>query len=108
MDVTFMESCWWVFKQLFDKDLVYRSYKVMPFSTALSTPLSHMESKQNEKMTQDPAIIVALPVTEGMENTSILIYTTTPWTLPSNLLVAVHPEFEVGTIAQGASLRPRS
>lgn len=90
-----MESCWWVFKQLFDKDQVYRAYQIMPFSTALSTPLSHMESKQNEKMTQDPAVLVAFPVVgrDGPQ-TSLVIYTTTPWTLPSNLLIAVHPKFE--------------
>lgn len=91
-----MESCWWVFKQLFDKDQVYRSYQIMPYSTALCTPLSHMESKQNEKMTQDPAIVVsfALSGVPGKPNTSLIIWTTTPWTLPSNLFIAVHPEFE--------------
>ncbi|KAI6086772.1 isoleucyl-tRNA synthetase [Hypoxylon rubiginosum] len=92
MDVNFMESCWWVFKQLFDKEQVYRAYQIMPFSTALCTPLSHMESKQNEKMTQDPAVLVAFPV-QG-KDASLVIYTTTPWTLPSNLLIAVHPDFE--------------
>src|SRR5690554_2373366 len=96
MDPTFMESCWWVFKQLFDNNHVYRAYQIMPFSTSLGTPLSHMESKQNEKTTQDPAIVV--PVTlvgvESMENTSLVIYTTTPWTLPSNLFVVAHPDFE--------------
>ena len=96
MDLKFMESCWWVFKQLFDKGDVYRAYQIMPYSTALCTPLSHMESKQNEKMTQDPAILVSFPVlgVEGKEDTSLVIYTTTPWTLPSNLLIAVHPGFE--------------
>ncbi|KUL88822.1 hypothetical protein ZTR_03471 [Talaromyces verruculosus] len=95
MDTNFMESCWWVFKQLFNKGQVYRAYQIMPFSTALSTPLSHMESKQNEKMTQDPAVLVAFPVVgrDGPQ-TSLVIYTTTPWTLPSNLLIAVHPKFE--------------
>lgn len=55
-----------------------------------------MEAKQNEKMTQDPAILVAFPVVNqpGYEDTSLVIYTTTPWTLPSNLFIAVHPEFE--------------
>jgi isoleucyl-tRNA synthetase len=96
MDVNFMESCWWVFKQLFDKGQVYRAYQIMPYSTALCTPLSHMESKQNEKMTQDPAILVAFPIlgVQGKESTSLVIYTTTPWTLPSNLLIALHPDLE--------------
>ncbi|OAA77504.1 Isoleucyl-tRNA synthetase [Akanthomyces lecanii RCEF 1005] len=96
MDVNFMETEWWVFKRLFDKGLVYRSYQVMPYSTALCTPLSHMESKQAERMTQDPAIVVSFPVLGQAEhsNTSLLVYTTTPWTLPSNLLIAVHKDFE--------------
>ncbi|KAG7138029.1 Isoleucine--tRNA ligase like protein [Verticillium longisporum] len=92
MDVTFMESCWWVFKQLFDKDQVYRAYQIMPYSTALGTPLSQMEAKQNEKTTQDPAILVAFPVVG--QTGSLVIYTTTPWTLPSNILIAVHRDFE--------------
>jgi isoleucyl-tRNA synthetase len=96
MDAKFMESCWWVFKQLFDDGHVYRAYQIMPYSTALCTPLSHMESKQNEKLTQDPAILVSFPLCgiEGKEKTHLVIYTTTPWTLPSNLLIAVHPDFE--------------
>ncbi|KAI9836672.1 MAG: hypothetical protein M1819_001308 [Sarea resinae] len=96
LDVTFMESCWWVFKQLFDKDQVYRAYQIMPFSTALCTPLSHIESKQNEKTTQDPAILIAFPVLgrKSQESTSLVIYTTTPWTLTSNLFIAVHPQFK--------------
>lgn len=91
-----MESCWWVFKKLWDKNKVYRAYQIMPYSTALCTPLSQMEAKQNEKLTQDPAILVAFPIVglPGYEKTSLVIYTTTPWTLPSNLFIAVHPDFE--------------
>lgn len=91
-----MESCWWVFKQLFDGGHAYRAYQIMPYSTALGTPLSHMESKQNERTTQDPAVLVAFPVrgVAGEETTNLAIYTTTPWTLPSNLLIAVHPDLE--------------
>lgn len=93
-----MESCWWAFKQLFEKGLVYRAYQIMPFSTALCTPLSQLEAKQNERMTQDPAVLVAFPITKcqqaGFEGTSLVIYTTTPWTLPSNLFIAAHPDFE--------------
>lgn len=91
-----MESCWWAFKELYDQGHVYRAYQIMPFSTALCTPLSHMESKQNEKMTQDPAVSVSFPIigVKDYENTSLVIYTTTPWTLPSNLFVAAHPGLE--------------
>ncbi|GAB0138881.1 hypothetical protein EsDP_00007103 [Epichloe bromicola] len=105
MDVTFMESCWWVFKQLYDKGDVYRAYQIMPFSTALGTPLSHMEERQNEKSTVDPAVVVGFPIldVDGQENTSLLIYTTTPWTLPSNLLIAVNAAFEYIKIADEKS-----
>jgi isoleucyl-tRNA synthetase len=93
-----MESCWWVFKKLFNQGDVYRSYQIMPFSTALCTPLSQMEAKQNEKMTQDPAIVVAFPLVDpGLQPngpSSFLIWTTTPWTLPSNLLIGAHPDLE--------------
>lgn len=91
-----MESCWWAFKQLFDKNQVYRAYQIMPYSTALCTPLSQIEAKQNEKMTQDPAVFVAFPIVgqPDFEGTSLVIYTTTPWTLPSNLFIAAHPELK--------------
>ncbi|KAL2888957.1 isoleucyl-tRNA synthetase [Ceratocystis lukuohia] len=105
MDVSFMESCWWVFKRLFDQGDVYRAYQIMPFSTALCTPLSQMEAKSNEKETQDPSILVSFPIVgvPGYEDVSLLIYTTTPWTLPSNLLVAVHPDFEYRVLLDEAT-----
>ena len=93
MDTKFMESVWWVFKQLFDKDAVYRGYKVMPYSTALNTPLSNFEAQQNYKDTQDPAVVVTFPLLEDPQ-TCLLAWTTTPWTLPSHTSLAVNPEFE--------------
>ena len=93
MNPTFMESVWWVFKQLFDKGQVYRSYRVMPFSTALSTPLSQHEAQSNYKDVQDPAVVVSFPLVSDPK-TSFLAWTTTPWTLPSNVALAVHPDFE--------------
>ncbi|KAJ4518987.1 isoleucine--tRNA ligase [Exophiala dermatitidis] len=93
MNPTFMESVWWVFKQLFDQGQVYRSYRVMPFSTALSTPLSQHEAQSNYKDAQDPAVVVSFPLVEDPK-TSFLAWTTTPWTLPSNLALAVNPDFE--------------
>ncbi|KAK4467633.1 hypothetical protein MN116_008575 [Schistosoma mekongi] len=87
----FMESVWWVFKQLFDKGLVYRGLKVMPFSTACSTPLSNFEAGQNYKDVQDPAIIVSFPLDSDPE-TSMIAWTTTPWTLISNLALCMHPD----------------
>ncbi|RMZ75327.1 hypothetical protein DV737_g5335, partial [Chaetothyriales sp. CBS 132003] len=93
MNTSFMESVWWVFKQLHDKGLVYRSYRVMPYSTALNTPLSQHEAQQNYKDVQDPAVVVSFPLEED-PTTSLLAWTTTPWTLPSNLALAVNPNFE--------------
>jgi isoleucyl-tRNA synthetase len=58
MDPNFMESVWWVFKQLFEKNLVYQGYKVMPFSTACGTPLSNFEAGLNYKDVRDPAVVV--------------------------------------------------
>lgn len=102
MNTSFMESVWWVFKQLFDKGLVYRGFRVMPYSTALNTPLSNFESQQNYKDVQDPAIVVTFPLRDDPE-TSLLAWTTTPWTLPSNLGLAVNPDFEYIKIHDEAS-----
>ena len=88
-----MESVWWIFKQLFDKGAVYQGYKVMPFSTALNTPLSNFEAQQNYKDTQDPAVVVTFPLLDDSE-TYLLAWTTTPWTLPSHTGLAVHPDYE--------------
>ena len=88
-----MESVWWVFKQLFEKDAVYRGYKVMPYSTALNTPLSNFEAQQNYKDTQDPAVVVSFPLLSDPK-TCLLAWTTTPWTLPSHTGLAAHPDFE--------------
>lgn len=103
-----MESVWWVFKQLYDKDQVYRSYQVMPYSTALCTPLSNFEAQQNYKDAQNPAIVVAFPliktdVGDIDTDASLLIWTTTPWTLPSGLAIAAHPDFEYVKILDEAT-----
>lgn len=84
MDLPFMESVWWVFGQLYGKGLVYEGFKVMPFSAQLGTPLSNFEANLNYKEVDDPALTVKFAVT-GEEGTSFLAWTTTPWTLPSNL-----------------------
>ncbi len=88
MDPKFMESVWWVFGQLFGKGLVYEGFKVMPFSAQLGTPLSNFEANLNYKEVDDPAITVMFPLVED-EKTSLLAWTTTPWTLPSNLALMV-------------------
>ncbi|XP_030632360.1 isoleucine--tRNA ligase, cytoplasmic [Chanos chanos] len=89
----FMETVWWVFRQLYDKGLVYRGFKVMPFSTACNTPLSNFESHQNYKDVQDPSVIVNFPLLDDA-NVSLIAWTTTPWTLPSNLALCVNPELQ--------------
>lgn len=97
-----MESVWWVFKQLCDKNLVYRGFRVMPYSTALNTPLSNFEAQQNYKDVQDPAIVVTFPLVDDPQ-TCLLAWTTTPWTLPSNTGLAANPEFEyVKILDQGS------
>ncbi|KAK4042770.1 tRNA synthetases class I-domain-containing protein [Parachaetomium inaequale] len=93
MDATFMESEWWVFKQLFDKGQVYQGYRVMPYSTALTTALSNFEANQNYQDVTDPAVVVSFPLNDDPE-TSLLAWTTTPWTMPSHLGLAAHPDFE--------------
>jgi len=88
----YMESVWWVFKTVFDKDLVYRGFKIMPYSTACNTPLSNFEAGQNYKEVRDPAVMASFPVVgqEGQDNTHFVAWTTTPWTLPSNLALCVN------------------
>lgn len=91
MDLPFMESVWWVFKQLVEKGFVYEGFKVMPFSAKLGTPLSNFEAGENYKDVDDPALTVALALLDE-PNTYLLIWTTTPWTLVSNLAVMAGPE----------------
>lgn len=89
----FMESVWWVFKQLFDKNSVYRGLRVMPYSTGCTTPLSNFEAQQNYKDVNDPAVTIAFQI-KGSDDTYLVAWTTTPWTLPSNIALCVNPEFE--------------
>jgi isoleucyl-tRNA synthetase len=93
MDVNFMESVWWVFSELHKKGLVYRGYKVMPYSTGCTTPLSNFEAGLNYKDVSDPAVVVSFPLLNVEPKTSFVAWTTTPWTLPSNLALAVNSKF---------------
>ena len=88
MNLTFMETVWWVFGELWKQGLVYEGFKVMPFSAQLGTPLSNFEANLNYQDVDDPSITVSFPLVDDPE-TSLLIWTTTPWTLPSNLAVMV-------------------
>ncbi|GAB0099213.1 Isoleucyl-tRNA synthetase [Sergentomyia squamirostris] len=89
---TYMESLWWVFKQLYQKGLVYKGVKVMPYSTACTTPLSNFESGQNYKEVVDPAVTVTFPILDDPDKAVLIGWTTTPWTLPSNLSLCVNPD----------------
>lgn len=102
MDLSFMESVWWVFKQLFEKGLVYEGFKVMPFSAKLGTPLSNFEAGENYKNVDDPSLTIALPVTDE-PNTYLMVWTTTPWTLISNLAVMAGPEIDYVKVRNKAS-----
>ncbi|KAK7253094.1 hypothetical protein RIF29_37526 [Crotalaria pallida] len=93
MDINFMESVWWVFSQLYEKGLVYKGFKVMPYSTGCKTSLSNFEAGQNYKDVSDPEVMVSFPVIGDPHNASFVAWTTTPWTLPSNLSLCVNASF---------------
>ncbi|MBO7299220.1 MAG: isoleucine--tRNA ligase [Kiritimatiellae bacterium] len=94
----FMETVWWVFKQLWEQGRVYRSHRIMPYSWKLNTPLSNFEAGNNYKDVQDPTVTVRLRATSGMPaewgETYFLIWTTTPWTLPENLAICAGPDLD--------------
>ncbi len=98
MDPSFMESVWWVFKQVYEKGLIYEGYKVMPFSAKLGTPLSNFEATDNYKEVDDPSVVVSLPLSDEPD-TSLLVWTTTPWTLISNMAATVGKEIEYVKVA---------
>lgn len=91
MDLTFMESVINNFKQLYEKGLIYEDYRVLPYSWAAQTPLSNFEVNQGYKDKTDAAITVLFKLDNGDK---ILVWTTTPWTLPSNLMLAVGADIE--------------
>lgn len=93
MDRDFMESVWWVFGELYKKGLIYEGFKVMPFSTKLGTPLSNFEANLNYKEVDDPSLTVKMELVDD-PGTFLLVWTTTPWTLPSNLAVMIKGDLE--------------
>ena len=88
MDPEYMESIWWVFKNLWNKGLIYEGNKVVPYCIRCSTPLSNFETNQGYQDKQDPALTAKFELEEE-PGTYLLAWTTTPWTLPSNLAIAV-------------------
>lgn len=105
MDKTFMETVWWVFKQLYqEKGLVYEGLKVMPFSAKLGTPLSNFEASENYKEVDDPSLTIAFQ-SRDEPNTFYLAWTTTPWTVISNLALMVGPMIEYVEVLDHATKR---
>ena len=95
----YIESVWWILKNFWDKDLLFKGYKVVPFCPRCGTPLSDHEVHYPDAIqdTDDPSVFVRLPLVDKPD-TSLLIWTTTPWTLPGNVSVAAHPDVEYVTV----------
>ncbi|KAL8144763.1 hypothetical protein AgCh_003100 [Apium graveolens] len=90
MDLKFMESVWWAFSQLHQKGLVYRGFKVMPYSTGCKTHLSNFEANLNYKEVSDYEMMVTFPIVDDSDGAAFVAWMTTPWTLPSNLALCVN------------------
>jgi isoleucyl-tRNA synthetase len=89
----YMESVWWALKQYFDKGAIYKGYKIQPYCPRCETPLSSHEVSLGYKDVKDPSVYVKMKV-KGESNTFFLVWTTTPWTLISNVALAVHPDVD--------------
>ncbi len=105
MQKTFMESVWWAFSQLYQKDLVYQGRKVVLYCPRCSTPLSNFEIAMDNsyKDVESHSVYVKFKVT-GTSNEYFVAWTTTPWTLPGNVGLAVHPEAEYVKVESGGDL----
>lgn len=100
MSTDYMESIWWVFKTLWDKGLIYEGLKILPYCPRCATPLSNFETNQGYKEVQDPAVTIRFCLNDQPE-TYILAWTTTPWTLPSNLALAVGADIDYVKVRDG-------
>lgn len=89
----YIESVWWILKSFWDKGLLYQGYKVVPYCPRCGTPLSDHEVAQGYDEAVDPSVFVRLPLVDD-PGASLLVWTTTPWTLPGNVAVAAHPEVD--------------
>ena len=89
----FIEAEWAILKNFFDRGLLYQGFKVVPYCPRCGTPLADHEVAQGYKEADDPSITFRMKLLD-QENTSLLVWTTTPWTLPANAAVAVHPEID--------------
>jgi isoleucyl-tRNA synthetase len=89
----YIESIWWALKRFFEKGLIYKGYKIQPYCPRCETPLSSHEVSLGYKDVKDPSVYIKLKV-KGEEDTYFLVWTTTPWTLISNVALAVHPDID--------------
>jgi isoleucyl-tRNA synthetase len=89
----YIESVWWILKNFWDRDLLYQGYKVVPYCPRCGTPLSDHEVAQGYRETSDPSVFVRMPMADE-PGTSLLVWTTTPWTLPANVAVAAGAEVD--------------
>ncbi|SFO97831.1 isoleucyl-tRNA synthetase, partial [Saccharopolyspora antimicrobica] len=108
LDLDYMESVMWAFKTLWDKGLVYEGFRVLWYCWRCETPLSNTETKMDDvyRQRQDPAVTVGLRLQapgKAYDGALALAWTTTPWTLPSNLAAAVHPDVDYVLVAPGNS-----
>ena len=97
---SYIESVWFLLKSIWDKGLLYQGFKVVPYCPRCGTPLSDHEVAQGYDQAVDPSLFVRMPLVD-QENTSLLVWTTTPWTLPGNVAVAAHPDIEYVKIKFG-------
>lgn len=93
----YIESVWWILKRFWDRDLLFKRYKIVPYCPRCGTPLSDHEVAQGYADATDPSVFVRLPLVDKA-GTSLLVWTTTPWTLPANVAVAAHPDVEYVTV----------
>ena len=100
----YVESVWWALKTIFDKGLLVEDYRVAPYCTRCGTGLSDHELAQGYETVVDPSVYVRLPLTSGpyAGSAALLVWTTTPWTLPSNALVAVRSDVEYAIATDGS------
>ncbi len=93
----YIESVWWILKNFWERGLLYEGYKVVPYCPRCGTPLSDHEVALGYEQAEDPSVYVRLPLVDE-PGTSLLVWTTTPWTLPGNVAVAAHPDVEYVTV----------
>jgi len=96
----YIESVWWAIKEIWKKDLLYKGYKVSPYCPRCGTSLSSHEVAQGYQEIEEPSIFVKVPLKDA-DNRYFLMWTTTPWTVPANVALAVHPELTYACVRSG-------